>query len=123
MALAGAVGFDRVPGHSGDWELDLFCLCGYAFFGALTTGFSAINCPATGTVPASGDPRNATWAPPAEATPDAAEREYDWGDRAKAGHGGGCRGAAFYAGVSLFLLLFVLCIVCVELGAMRRDRR
>ena len=137
LALAGAVGFDRDPGHAArvpsthDWwtrpytaderreidreirernerggcchthEPDLpadakkeglrgqfwFGLFDYALLGALTTGISAAWCPATGTVPASGNPGNDTWVPPAEATPDAAGREYGWGDRAEANHG------------------------------------
>ena len=135
MVFVGAVGFDcGVPGHSGGWtrgrgaEVEgwrstfwafLFL---YAICGAGATGLSAANCPATGTVPASGTPHRDDWVPPAEATPDAAGREYGWGDRFEAG--GGVLGiAAACAAFSLLWLLVVLGVVSSELGAMRRGRR
>ena len=104
-----------------------FFLAGYAVFGAAATGLSAAFCPATGTVPASGNRKWDDWVPPAEAAPDAAGREYGWGDRWEADPTGkdvGCGGAAICAGLSLVFLLFLLCnTVCSELGAMRRGRR
>ena len=127
MVLAGAVGFDRDPGHAArvpskhDWrtrpytaderreinqarnrrskpdlpadatkpglrvEFWLFLLF-YAVLDAAATGNSAACCPATGTVPRDGHraARMSSWVPPAEATPNAAGREYGWGDRSEA---------------------------------------
>ena len=150
MVLAGAVGFDRDPGHAArvpskhDWRTrpytaderreinqarnnkgmqDLpadakkqglrfffwYCLFGYAVFGALATGWSAAwaLCPATGTVPASGNPGKDTWVPPAEATPDAVGREYGWGDRFEA-ESGRCMHGVMCTSFSLPFLLLVL---------------
>ena len=95
-------------------------LYGYTIFGAIATVESSC-CPASGTVPASGDPVNGTWVPPAEAAPDAVGQEYGWGDRWDA-DGGRCGTAAICAGFSL-LLLPALIFVYKELGAMRSDRR
>jgi hypothetical protein len=98
----------------------------YVGLGAVASSRSPADCPATGTVPASGDPHNDDWVPPAEAAPDAAGREYGWRDRfwaMRAGFWAGCGIQAAGALLPLLLLLGVLDIVYTELVAMRRGRR
>ena len=105
--LVGAFGFDRVAGHSEDWQLQPtaqggnnfsgWILVFYAVAGAAATVLSAAFCPALGT---------------------------DEGWRKRADHGdlgpATCGYAAVCAGLSLLLLVVLLCVVGGELVAMGR---
>ena len=94
MVLAGAVGFECTPGHSAEWNRDLFwcCLFFYALLGAFATWFSADLCPDTGS-------------------------SKDWGDRFHED----CGIATILAGGSLLCLLIALCSVLMEHGRMRSE--